>query len=131
MAPSQRFRMTILAAPKDGVSQEEFSTYLKEKHAPLFLSIAISKRNLLKYEQFHVDSKLTTTLNASADWHESGSTHPKFWALAVLEAESPEKILEIFQDEEYLRVVAPDESVVCDRAGSYILAGYYVTLFEA
>ena len=78
-----------------------------------------------------MDSKLTTALNASADWHESGSTHPKFWALAVLEAESPEKILEIFQDEEYLRVVAPDESVVCDRAGSYILAGHYVTLFEA
>ena len=78
-----------------------------------------------------MDSTLTTALNASTDWHESGSAQPKFWSLAILEAESPEKILEIFKDEEYLRVVAPDESVVCNRAGSYILAGHYVTLFEA
>ena len=43
--------MVVLVTPKAGVSQEEFSAYWKEKHAPLFLSIAISKRNLFKYEQ--------------------------------------------------------------------------------
>ncbi|KAI0330150.1 hypothetical protein GY45DRAFT_1324033 [Cubamyces sp. BRFM 1775] len=131
MAPSQRFRMVVLVTPKAGVSQEEFSAYWKEKHAPLFLTIAISKRNLFKYEQFHVDPKLTSLLGANSGWSESASVLPKFGGVAAFEAESPEKILEIFQDEEYLRVVAPDEGVFCDKAGLYILAGHYVTIYEA
>ena len=51
MTPSQRFRMVVLVTPKAGVSQEEFSAYWKDKHAPLFLTLAISKKNLYKYEQ--------------------------------------------------------------------------------
>ena len=60
------------------------------------------------------------------------TTHqlPKFGGVAILEAESPEKIAEIFQDEEYRRVIVPDEGMFCDRAGLYILAGHYVTIFD-
>ncbi|KAI0655974.1 hypothetical protein C8Q70DRAFT_1016607 [Cubamyces menziesii] len=130
MTPSQRFRMVVLVTPKAGVSQEEFSAYWKDKHAPLFLTLAISKRNLYKYEQFHVDPKLTALLGANSGWSASASALPKFGGVAVFEAESPEKVIEIFQDEEYLRVVAPDEGEFCDRAGLYILAGHYVTIYE-
>ncbi|KAI0659586.1 hypothetical protein C8Q70DRAFT_1053934 [Cubamyces menziesii] len=131
MAPSQRFRMIVLAVPKEGLSQEEFSAYWTEKHAPLFMSIAISKRNVLKYEQLHLDPKPTALIDSATGWGALAHHQlPKFGGVAILEAESPEKIAEIFQDEEYRRVVTPDEGMFCDRAGLYILAGHYVTIFD-
>ncbi|KAH9886751.1 hypothetical protein C8Q73DRAFT_839875 [Cubamyces lactineus] len=95
MTSSRRFRMIVLATPKE-------------------------------------DSTLTALTDGVTGWGAiAGSVLPKFGGVAILEAESPEKIVEIFQDEEYLRVVAPDEGKFCDRTGLYILAGYYVTVFEA
>ncbi|CDO76181.1 hypothetical protein BN946_scf185037.g4 [Trametes cinnabarina] len=128
MARSQRFRMTVLIKPKEGMSFEDFLDYWEHKHAALFNSIAISKRNLYKYEQFHVDSTSTAILTKA--WSEAMNPIPPYAGVASFEADSPEKILEIFDDEEYLRVVAPDEDKFVDRPSMQVLGGYYVTIFE-
>ena len=46
-----RVRLAVLMAPKPGLSFEEFDRYWLDVHAKVFSSIAIAKRNLLKYEQ--------------------------------------------------------------------------------
>ena len=46
-----RVRLAVLMAPKPGLSFEEFDRYWLDVHAKVFSSIAIVKRNLLKYEQ--------------------------------------------------------------------------------
>ena len=48
---SDRVRLAVLMAPKPGLSFEEFDSYWLDVHAKVFSSIAIAKRNLLKYEQ--------------------------------------------------------------------------------
>ena len=48
---SDRVRLAVLMAPKPGLSFEEFDRYWLDVHAKVFSSIAIVKRNLLKYEQ--------------------------------------------------------------------------------
>lgn len=46
-------RVRVLAFIKkvDSVSKEEFSRYWVEEHSKIFMSMAIAKKNLLKYEQ--------------------------------------------------------------------------------
>ena len=48
---TDRVRLAVLMAPKPGLSFEEFDRYWLDVHANVFASIAIAKRNLLKYEQ--------------------------------------------------------------------------------
>lgn len=51
---TDRVRLVVLMAPKPGLSFEEFDRYWLDVHAKVFSSIAIAKRNLLKYEQVSV-----------------------------------------------------------------------------
>ena len=46
-----KVRLIILLYRKQGMSQEDFSTYWRETHSGVFASLTIVKRNLLKYEQ--------------------------------------------------------------------------------
>lgn len=46
-----RYRVSLLVTPKAEVSREEFHRYWAEHHVPLFRSLPIVKKNLLKYEQ--------------------------------------------------------------------------------
>ena len=48
---TDRVRLAVLMAPKPGLSFEEFDRYWLDVHGNVFSSIAIAKRNLLKYEQ--------------------------------------------------------------------------------
>ncbi|CDO76180.1 hypothetical protein BN946_scf185037.g3 [Trametes cinnabarina] len=128
MGPSQRFRLSILIKPKEGLSLQNFLSYWEHEHAALFTSIAIAKRNLRKYEQFHVD-EASTALIAQA-WRATSTPVPSYAGVATLEADTLENILDIFKDEEFLRVVAPDEDKFVDRSSLRILAGHYVTVFE-
>ncbi|KAI0743810.1 hypothetical protein C8Q80DRAFT_1355588 [Daedaleopsis nitida] len=125
--PPDRVRVAGLVVPKPGMSLEEFHDYWLNTHAKLFSSIAIAKRNLTKYEQFHLDAKSAAALGAVIP----GCTTPPYAGIGILEAESLDKIFEIFQDEEYLRVVAPDEERFIARKDMQILAGSYVTVFGA
>jgi hypothetical protein len=53
-----------------------------------------------------------------------------FYGMAVFEAESYEKLLEVFSHPEYQRVVFPDEKVILDRSKSQIVAGQYATFLD-
>ncbi|OBZ68169.1 hypothetical protein A0H81_11815 [Grifola frondosa] len=74
-----------------------FDRYWLDVHAGVFSSIAIVKKNLLKYEQFHID----TAYNEQIAAQNTAQTASPFRGIAIFEATSLEKIFEIFDDEEY------------------------------
>ncbi|KAI0645369.1 hypothetical protein C8Q79DRAFT_911072 [Trametes meyenii] len=120
---SNRFRLSMLLVPKKGLTPKEFRRHWIENHAPLFSSLPIVKKNLLKYEQYHIDNA-TTAIVARRFQQE-----PTAWAGQVIfEAESLEKILEVFEDEEYQRVVVPDEQMFVERTEILPLVGQYATI---
>ncbi|EJF65176.1 hypothetical protein DICSQDRAFT_42028, partial [Dichomitus squalens LYAD-421 SS1] len=119
-----RVRLAVLMAPKPGLCFEEFDRYWLDVHANVFSSIAIAKRNLLKYEQFHLDPKYDDVIAAQS----LAKSKSPFRGIAIFEATTLEKIFEIFQDEEYLRVVVPDELKFFDHENAQILAGPFATI---
>ncbi|KAI1796519.1 hypothetical protein LXA43DRAFT_987989 [Ganoderma leucocontextum] len=128
-APSlrpDRVRLAVLMAPKPGLSFEEFDRYWLDVHAKVFSSIAIVKRNLLKYEQFHLDPKYNDLVAAQS----LARSKSPFRGIAIFEATSLDKIFEIFQDEEYLRAVVPDELNFFDHENAQILAGPFATIID-
>ncbi|KAI0829731.1 hypothetical protein BC628DRAFT_1408560 [Trametes gibbosa] len=128
-APSlrtDRVRLVVLMAPKPGLSFEEFDRYWLDVHAKVFSSIAIAERNLLKYEQFHLDPTYHDVVAAQT----LAKSQTRFRGIAVFEATSLDKIFEIFQDEEYLRVVVPDEHKFFDHENAQILAGPFATIID-
>ncbi|RPD63933.1 hypothetical protein L226DRAFT_567889 [Lentinus tigrinus ALCF2SS1-7] len=124
---SDRVRLVILVAPKPGLSPDECRSYWLNTHSKVFSSIAIVKRNLLKYEQFHFDSRYTAPMTAMIP----GYMPPPFFGMAIFEAETIEKIYEVFQDEEYRRVVVPDEENFMSRKDVQMLGGPLVTVYGA
>lgn len=60
-----------------------------------------------------------------------GTEQTQFWGLVTFEAESYDKINEVFSDPEFVRVVYPDEKNFIDRSKSQVLAGNYATLLSA
>lgn len=60
-----------------------------------------------------------------------GYSAPPFAGIAIFEAESVEKIYEVFQDEEYTRVVIPDEERFFIRKDVQFLGGSYTTILGA
>ncbi|KAI0633464.1 hypothetical protein C8Q77DRAFT_1073323 [Trametes polyzona] len=123
---TDRVRLAVLMAPKPGLSFEEFDRYWLDVHANVFSSIAIAKRNLLKYEQFHLDRSYDSVLAT----HRLAKTPTQFRGIAIFEATSIDKILEIFEDEEYLRVVVPDEQEFFDPEKAQILAGPFASIID-
>lgn len=53
-----------------------------------------------------------------------------FYGMAIFEAESYEKLLQVFSDPEYRRVVFPDEKTILDRTKSQVVAGQYATFVD-
>ncbi|KAI0364453.1 hypothetical protein BV20DRAFT_956197 [Pilatotrama ljubarskyi] len=123
---TDRVRLAVLMAPKPGLSFEEFDRYWLDVHAKVFSSIAIAKRNLLKYEQFHLDPKYEEVIAAQT----LAQSKSPFRGIAIFEATSLDKIFEIFRDEEYLRVVVPDEHKFFDHEKAQILAGPFATIID-
>ncbi|KAI0326539.1 hypothetical protein GY45DRAFT_1258785 [Cubamyces sp. BRFM 1775] len=123
---TDRVRLAVLMAPKPGLSFEEFDRYWLDVHAEVFSSIAIVKRNLLKYEQFHLDPKYDDIIAAQS----LAKSKTPFRGIAIFEATSLDKIFDIFQDEEYLRVVVPDEHKFFDHENAQILAGPFATIID-
>jgi len=101
---------------KDGISQEEFHRYWREEHGKLFASLDIVKKNLVKYEQAHVNEFMKPIIDTGA--YPSAS----WGGLAIFEAESYDKIMEVFGSEEYQRVVHPDEAVFLDVENRQLFA---------
>jgi len=107
---------------KEGMTQEEFHRYWRDVHGKLFTSLDISKKNLLKYEQVHVNTPVKGGMSAG------GYTMASWDGLAVFEAESYDKILAIFSSEEYQRVVYPDEAKFLDVTRRHLFVADVVPL---
>lgn len=59
-----------------------------------------------------------------------GGPRAPYYGIAIFEAESFEKIVEVFTSEEYLRVVVPDEEKFFDRAKSTMVGGPFAEIIS-
>ncbi|KAF8899347.1 hypothetical protein BD779DRAFT_1667030 [Infundibulicybe gibba] len=98
--PKNRVRMVILSKRAPNITNEEFSIYWANSHSKLFSSLAIVKKNLLKYEQAHTNLPFIPSINAIGFPTASGM---------------------IFEDEEYKTRVIPDELKFADRPACQFL----------
>ncbi|KAI0358752.1 hypothetical protein OH77DRAFT_1421214 [Trametes cingulata] len=121
---TDRVRVVGLMAKKPGMSDEEFYTYWRDVHGPLFANMEITKKNILKYEQHHYNTAFDQGVAAM------GFDVVQYRGVAVFEAESYDKIFEVFQSEEYKRVVFPDEAKFIERSKTGFVAGPFVTFVD-
>ncbi|KAJ8488630.1 hypothetical protein ONZ51_g3423 [Trametes cubensis] len=119
-----RVRVIGLMAKKPGMTDDEFYTYWREVHGPLFANMEITKKNILKYEQHHYTTAFEAGVAAM------GFDVVPYRGVAVFEAESYAKIFEVFQSEEYIRVVFPDEANFIERSKTGFIAGGLVTFVD-
>ncbi|KAK0489351.1 hypothetical protein IW261DRAFT_410457 [Armillaria novae-zelandiae] len=108
-----RVRVVGFLKRKPGISKEEF-TRRWLLHAELFKSTDMSK-NILKYDQMHVNDETNALLKQmgapTCDWD----------GIVIMEGESFEKVLRITTDEEYERVLVPDEVGFLDREKTQVV----------
>ncbi|KAJ7737896.1 hypothetical protein DFH07DRAFT_841648 [Mycena maculata] len=95
---TDRVRLVILIKRNPGLTQEEFCQYWSGIHA--------AHRNEL------------VLLQAAAVMWASGS---QWHGMSMFKAKSYAKIFEIFQNEEYLKVVVPDKKLFLNREGCQVL----------
>lgn len=84
----------------------------------MFLSVPIARKNLIRYSQFHVDSKIMTGLAGTGLKGTEYDGASSFWT------ESIEQFQEIFTDPEYRRVVVPDEMKFLNREEAVFMIGW-------
>ncbi|TRM68585.1 EthD domain-containing protein [Schizophyllum amplum] len=106
---TDRIRLVVFVKRRPDLTREEFLSYWREKHAPLFMSLAIAKSNILKYEQLHPNEAGIGSFAAM------GLDVPEYDGVGVFEARSFADILAIYSDEDYLKRVQPDEEKFIDK----------------
>ncbi|KAF6227375.1 hypothetical protein HO133_008819 [Letharia lupina] len=116
MADEQKPKTKSFVARKD--------RYWKNQHAELFSSIAIVKKNLLSYVQAHVNEE------ASAQLKQVGFPVSDADGMAIFEAPSYAMTAACFQDEEYQKIVVPDEENFLDRGRCFALAADLVPVLD-
>lgn len=119
-----RVRVLALLRKREDISQDEFHRYWIGVHLKVFTSIAVVKKDLTKYEQLHKNHEFCEAVE------KMGFSIPQWDGIALFEAESFEKILAIFDDEEYKRVVIPDELKFIDRPNCMFFPVNFATIFE-
>ncbi|KAJ7903414.1 hypothetical protein B0H14DRAFT_3421638 [Mycena olivaceomarginata] len=85
--------------------------------APLFSSLDVVKKSLLKYEQAHVNHPVLQQIAQMIP----GAPTPEWDGMAIFEGESYAQIFEVFQNEEYQKVIVPDEQHFIDRLNCQML----------
>ncbi|KAI0718985.1 hypothetical protein C8T65DRAFT_706632 [Cerioporus squamosus] len=121
---TDRVRLVGFMAKKEGITDAEFFKYWQETHGPLFASLEIVKKNILLYEQHHYTDKFEAGAKAM------GFDIPPYRGLAIFEAESYEKVMEVFTSEEYARLCEPDEKHYLDRAKTGFFPGSIITYID-
>ncbi|KAI4189222.1 MAG: hypothetical protein L6R41_001602 [Letrouitia leprolyta] len=106
------------------MSFEDFDTYWRETHAKVACELPIFKKNILKYEQIHVDR------TSAQSWRDDGHQVTDYDGIVVLEAESEEKIREVFRDKEYLEKLAPNEAEFSERKSFVMMPSRVVTIMD-
>ncbi|KAI2610223.1 uncharacterized protein GGS25DRAFT_521032 [Hypoxylon fragiforme] len=95
-------KLTVFLKKRDDISHEEFHKYWDNEHAKIFLSVPIVKKNVVKYTQFHANN------GATADITNFGLAMVGYDGVANIWGKSLDDLLAIYNDEEFLRVSAPD-----------------------
>ena len=73
---------------------------------------------------------MNVDLNQQLAMAMGSSDASSFYGMAVFEAESYEKLLEVFSHPDYQKVVYPDEQVILDRSRSQVVAGQFATFVD-
>ncbi|RDW64248.1 hypothetical protein BP5796_10750 [Coleophoma crateriformis] len=109
--------LTILIKKLDSLTDEQFHTYWSNEHPKIWGSVPIVQAKIVKYSQFHVDAQTTAGLRAA------GLPLAEFDGGVEMWADSVEELMAVFQDEEYLRVVVPDEESFLKRSEAVMMLG--------
>ncbi|KIW15122.1 hypothetical protein PV08_07909 [Exophiala spinifera] len=109
--------LRILVSKRDEITEDEFHRYWSEEHPRVWLNIEIVKRKVVTYSQFHVDKKSTAVLT------DFGVQVGSWDGLVTIAAETFQDLLSVFGDEEYLRVVVPDEEKFLKRSTAIMMVG--------
>ncbi|CAH0058081.1 unnamed protein product [Clonostachys solani] len=114
---SKLVRITILVRKRDDLSYEEFHKYWSEKHPDIWLSVPIVQEKIVKYSQFHANEAVRSAY---------GSAMPlaSYDGAAEMWAASMEDLLAVFTNEEYQRIVVPDEQKFLKREEAQMIVGW-------
>ncbi|THU99636.1 hypothetical protein K435DRAFT_658591 [Dendrothele bispora CBS 962.96] len=112
---TDRVRMLVLMTKNPSVSREEFERHWFEKHSQLILSQGIVKKNLLKYEQLHVNE------NARILLQQLNVPLIDCDGAVIFETESYEKFFETFNDPEFKAIIEPDEEHFLDPSKTRVI----------
>lgn len=104
-------KMTILLRRKAKMSHDEFVTYHRHKHAPLFASLLEVRQHVRRYVQCHSTGDIPGLPNNHID----GSTELWFDDLAALAG--------VFQSANYMSTIRPDEEKFLDLHACEFLVG--------
>ncbi len=105
-------KMTILLRRRPEMTHEEFASYHRNNHAPLFSSLAEVKQHVRRYVQCHSTGE---QLPGLPDNHIDGSTELWFDDLVGLAG--------VFQSPNYMKVIRPDEEKFLDLHACEFLVG--------
>ncbi|KAF7350074.1 Ethyl tert-butyl ether degradation [Mycena venus] len=112
---SERVRIAIFVKRKSGMSKEEFSHYWAEVHGPQFMALDVAKRNVLKYEQAHLNDEMVRIFGAG------GFPMPDYDGIAILEGESYPKLMKVSQSEKVQNFMREDSENFMDAAAMQYL----------
>ncbi|KEF62748.1 uncharacterized protein A1O9_00721 [Exophiala aquamarina CBS 119918] len=115
MAP---VRIYALITKSGELSDEEFHRYWSQEHPKVWLNIEAVKLHITFYSQFHVDKQAQTGLSPL------GVPLGQFDGVAIMEADSLETFLEVYQGKDFLKVVLPDEQKFIDHDKSFVMFGH-------
>ena len=78
------------------------------------------------FQQFHIEPSFIELFAAT----EPGFIRSPYKGRAIFEAESMEKLFEVFQDEKYMRLVRPDEQRFIKMTAATPVAGTFATFLN-
>ncbi|KAJ7582231.1 hypothetical protein C8J56DRAFT_1168228 [Mycena floridula] len=116
--------ITVSLKRRPDISFEEFDE-IWTNHAKVFTGIKYVQDNFIRYTQFHVKKDL------GAPFVELGMANVnEFDGMAHFDVERVDVFVNLMKDEEYLRVVVPDEDRFLDRTSVRIHIGEVEVKFE-
>jgi hypothetical protein len=86
------------------------------EHPKIWLSVPIVREKIVKYQQFHVNDDFRKNMGDHLPF-------AQFDGAAEMYVEKLEDLATVFQNEEYLKVVVPDEEKFLKRDEAVMLIG--------
>ncbi|KAJ7582103.1 hypothetical protein C8J56DRAFT_244234 [Mycena floridula] len=118
------FRVAILLKRRSDLSFEEFEK-LWENHAKLYANLKYVQENFIRYLQFHPKADLAAQLE-NRGLGEINAID----GIQAFDATSIDAFLGLLEDEEYKRVIIPDEARFLDREATRINVGDVAVKFQ-